>query len=72
MIIEVAYIYRWMSIDKPVIILNFFTKIISTKIDSRWSDLSIRRLFLGWYEIFLLIYKRAPREDESVQDKYDL
>ena len=72
MIIEVAYIYRWMSIDKPVIILNFFTKIISTKIDSRWSDLSIRRLFLGWYEIFLLIYKRALREDESVQDKYDL
>ena len=51
MIIEGAYIHRWMSVNTTndniiyivllyiIILYSFFGKIISTKIDSRWHDL---------------------------------
>ena len=39
MVIEGAYVHRWMSINTNNNNISFFGKIISTKIDSRWPDL---------------------------------
>ena len=66
MVIEGAYIHRWMSVNTTIDEISRFGKITSAKIDSRWPDLYILRPFLGRCEYFLSTYKTASPADGSV------